>query len=182
MFARISRALDAITAFSLWLAALALALTCLLILAEIGLRNFANTTTGISVEYSAYLLVFMVFAALAHTQRSGTMIYMEIAYDRYPAGMRRFLNALRWTVGLVFGVLAIWHLWHFTARTCALGQVSMFPSRTQLCAPQAVMVLGMAFLTLEFLRGTVVAWRNLALGIDPGADAADDAAAQKDVF
>lgn len=166
MFERLSRALDALTSFALLLAAVALAATCLLILFEIGLRNFWNATTGISVEYSAYLLVFMVFAALAHTQRSGTMIYMELGYDRYPAKLRRVLNAFRWTVGVAFGAVVIWQLWHFTSRTCSLGQVSMFPSRTPLCGPQAIMIVGMAVLTLEFLRGAIVAWRNLFLGIE----------------
>lgn len=168
----LNRALDKATTLALWLASVALVACCVLIASEVVLRNAFDATTGLSVEYSIYLLVFLVFAGLAEAQRSGAMIYMEITYDRFPPKVRSFLNALRWSLGLAYGTAATWYLFHFASRTCDLEQVSMFPSRTPLCIPQFVMVLGVALLTLIWLRGAIVGWYDFFTHEQsPGGDA-----------
>lgn len=169
MLRTLDRVMAAASGIAVAAGAISLAAACILILLEVVLRNFFGTTTGVSVEYSTYFFVFLTFAALARTQASGSMIYMEIGYDNYPRRLQRPLNALRWTLGLVFGVVATYYLYTFTARTCSLGQVSMFPSRTPLCWPQSVLVAGMGFLTLEYLRGTIVAWHDLFAGSNDAA-------------
>lgn len=167
MLRLIVRVLDAVNSLTIWLGALSLIACCLLILTEIVLRGLFRTTTGIHVEYSIYLFIFLVFAALARAQSSGAMIYVELGYDHYPPRIRGLLDTFRWTLGLAFCATATYYLWHFTRRTCELGQLSMFSSQTPLCWPQSIMVAGMVFLTLEYVRGSTAAWWRLLTGRVP---------------
>jgi TRAP-type transport system small permease protein len=156
--------LDVVSVMAARFASVALAGACLLVLVEIVLRNIFNMTSTISVEYSIYLLVFLTFMALMHTERTGSMIYMEIVYERFPAPVRAYVNALRYTIALGYGLVATWYVFRFTAQTCSLEQISLYPSRTPLCFPQSVMVIGIGLLTVEWLRNTIIAWRNAVTG------------------
>lgn len=162
MLDRIDRLTTLITRCAAAVGAMAIVAICVLIMIELVLRNLFGRTTGLSVEFSTYLFVLLVFAALARAQNTGTMIYLAVGYDRYPPRLRQLLDALRGSLGVAFGLVATYHIYLFTERTCALGQVSMFPSRTPLCGPQAIMVGGFALLTLEYLRGAIMAWRAVA--------------------
>lgn len=160
----LNKALDVTAIAAAWLASLALVAACGLVLLEIVLRNLFSMSSAISVEYSIYLLVFLTFMALMQTQRAGSMIYMEITYERFPLGLQAYVNALRYTVALAYGLIAIWFVFKFTANTCSFNQISMYPSRTPLCIPQSVMVAGITLLTVEWLRGTVAAWHGALTG------------------
>lgn len=154
---RLGKLVDQLGRLANALAALALISLVLLILLEIAFRNAMIPTMGLGTEYSIYLFVFLVFVALAPTQKSGEMIYMEIFFDRTTPLLRSILDLLRWALGSAYGLLVSWEIWRFVGRTCELGQVSMFQSRTPLCGPQAAMTGGVMLLTLVFLFGTIAA-------------------------
>ncbi len=158
---QLSAILDLTSKVAVWLSAGALVCAGLLIVIEITLRNVFQTTSFISVEYSTYLFVFMIFMALAQTQRSGSMIYMELIYDKTPPKLRMLLDVFRHLVALGYGLFALWFVSKFVFNTCSLNQLSLDATRTPLCIPQSVMVIGLFFFLLELIRGLARALQSL---------------------
>jgi TRAP-type C4-dicarboxylate transport system permease small subunit len=162
--------LDAVAQVSARLAGVALFVIVALIAYEIVLRNLFQTSSGFSTEYSAYLLVVLVFLALPETQRSGGMIYMEFVYDALPARIRGVANRLRYVIALCYSLVLTYYVADFTASTCSLNQRSLYATQTPLCIPQSFMVIGLVLLSLELLRGTFHAFRRpIADRSDPGS-------------
>jgi TRAP-type C4-dicarboxylate transport system permease small subunit len=153
-----NRWLDLLARLSAGAAALSLYLVTALILYEILLRNVFHTSSGFSTEYSAYLLVFLVFFALPQTQRTGGMIYMEIVFDALPAKARRSVDVMRHVISLIYSAVVTFYIFTFTSSTCSLNQLSLYTTQTPLCIPQSFMVVGMVLLTVELLRGTIMAF------------------------
>lgn len=143
------------------LAAIAVVLSVLLVLAEIVARWVFNGSTLISVEYSSYLLIVTTFLGLAYTQRTGQMIQVDVVYGALSPRRKAWADALRHSVALVYGAIAVWYVADFTWRSYTLGQVAPTLTRTPLYLPQLFMVIGMALLALEWLRGTVAAWARV---------------------
>ncbi|KFL29570.1 hypothetical protein JP75_20245 [Devosia riboflavina] len=117
-----------------------------------------------TVEYTGYLLIGIIFFALMQTQRSNGMIYMELVYDRFGGRLRAWVDVLRFATSTCYGVIVTWYVFEYAENTCALGQISSYPSRTLLCYPQSIMVLGLVLLTLEWVRGGI---RALAIALSP---------------
>ncbi|MBX3576164.1 MAG: TRAP transporter small permease [Rhizobiaceae bacterium] len=157
----IERLLDTVARWSVRVSSLALYVITAMIAYEIVLRNLFNTSSGFSTEYSAYLLVFLVFFALPETQRTGAMIYMEFVYDRLPPRIGRAANIFRYMLSLAYAAAITYYVFDFTSSTCSLGQKSLYATQTPLCVPQSVMVVGLALFTVELLRGTINAFRHM---------------------
>ena len=140
-------------------------LACFMLVSiEVVLRSTIGISTNISVEYSIYLFIILVFMSFAKAQSSGSMIYVEIGYDAYPMKARLYLNLFRWILGLVYCAVVTVYLVDFTTGTCRLGQLSMYGTDTPLCWPQSILVVGMAIITLRFLVGAFQAIGDLARG------------------
>ena len=136
----------------------------LLVSIEVVLRSTIGISTGISVEYSIYLFIILVFMSFARAQSSGSMIYVEIGYNSYPMKVRLYLNLFRWVLGLIYCAVVTAYLVHFTAGTCRLGQLSMYGSDTPLCWPQSILAVGMTIVSLRFLIGAIQAVVDVVRG------------------
>lgn len=158
--------LDRVACLSARVSSSALYAITVLICFEVVLRNVLNTSSGFSTEYSAYLMVVLVFLALPEAQRAGAMIYMEFVYDNLPQKLRRIANISRYTISLIYAAVVTYYATNFTASTCILNQKSLYSTQTPLCVPQSFMVLGLALITLELLRGTIKALRTKLSGED----------------
>ena len=164
------RVFDAIEVATDAIGALSLIACCIFILVEISLRAFFGLSTGVSVEYSGYLFLFLVFFGLSGAQQSGAMIHVGLLFDRIPRGRRYWLDLVRWGIGLIYCCVVTYLLAKYTLRTCELGQMSMFGSQTPLCAPQSVMVFGMSVLAMRFLVNTLLLLLSGRANYEPQAD------------
>lgn len=164
MTQKIARFLDWFETATVAIGVVALIACFLLVSIEVILRSTVGISTGISVEYSIYLFIFLVFMSFARAQSSGLMIYVQIGYDSYPMKAKLYLNLFRWILGLIYSAVVTVYLVHFTAGTCRLGQLSMYGTDTPLCWPQSILVVGMANITLRFLIGAIQAGVNVIRG------------------
>ncbi len=142
------------------LAAAGVVLSTVLVLAEVVARSAFHTSTLISVEFSSYLLIVVTFLGLAYTQKSGQMIHVDVLFGALSPRKRAWADALRHTVMLAYAGIALRYVGEFTWRSYSLDQVSSTLLRTPQYIPQLFMVIGLALLTAELVRGTFVAWRR----------------------
>jgi len=143
---RISLALDRIGRS---LAALCCAVMFLLVIGDILLRN-VGVTFPWSIEYSGFLMAFIVFLPLAGvTRRREHMaadFFLNSIGGRVESSSRRALIPL---ANLIFAGVLLYLGWAMMLTSYADGVNSMGPLRTPIWIPQVVMVIGLAALTFS---------------------------------
>lgn len=135
--------------------ALAIAVTTLIVCAEVVLRTGFGISTLISAEYAGYLLVTTVYLGLAWTFRSGGFIRVELLHSLIAGRLAALVNTL--IAGFAAATLMVytWYIFGFVATTQASGATSIYVTRTPLWIPMAVMPIGSALLTWAMLAAAV---------------------------
>ncbi|MEQ8717996.1 MAG: TRAP transporter small permease [Acidimicrobiales bacterium] len=152
-----------------WISGLMILLMMGLVVAEVVLRKYFNTTLKGTIEYSEILLVFIVFGAIAHAQQIGGHVKTELVTSRLPPRIGGYVRA----VGLVIvAALLIW----MTQATLARGLDSMESGESRVGVKEVpiwparlAIPVGLFFLALETL---FTAWDALrvAHGHEPPSD------------
>ena len=111
-----------------WLLALAMALLCIITMANVVVRYFTNFSFAFTEEISVSLLVFMTLIGAAAAFRSGSHIHVTFLIDRLPAAGRRAIRVfVLGASGAMFGVLAwygariAWDDYRYEVTSPALG-------------------------------------------------------------
>jgi TRAP-type C4-dicarboxylate transport system permease small subunit len=147
-----------VLAFGYIAAAAVLAMT-LLVTVDVLIRFLFGGSTRMAVEFSAYLLVVIVFFGLAYTQREKGHISIDFFIAMMPAGLRRIADL---TGLLIFLLLAIYlghRTWGAMMTSYRFGSTSRTGVDVILWPFQAVIPAGLfllaLFLALQFARAIV---------------------------
>ena len=111
-----------------WLLALAMALLCIITMANVVVRYFTNFSFAFTEEISVSLLVFMTLIGAASAFRSGSHISVTLVIDRLPAAARRAVRVFALGASCcMFAVLAwygarmAWDDYRYEVTSPALG-------------------------------------------------------------
>jgi TRAP-type C4-dicarboxylate transport system permease small subunit len=128
---------------------LAILLMAFLITFEIISRALLKKSTLVSDEFSAYLLVMVIFLSLAHCMRSEAMLRVEFIFDRVSKNVQLWLKLFSASIGILFMVILTYECWMFVLESYELGYKSIMPSGIDLWIPQLVMPVGCFLLLIE---------------------------------
>lgn len=148
----IFRGLDRVNGYSNFLAMASLGAMSALIIVEVFLRLFFNTSTLIAEEWSSYLLIYLVFFGLANAFKLDAFITVDIVYNRLSQRLREKLRLYSIFLGIVFIVIFDYELIIFVFSTYQKHVKSVSFSETPLVIPQIAMPIGITFLGLQLLR------------------------------
>ena len=157
-----ARPFNILERMSLWLSSFCLVGMVLLMLLEVVLRSFFNSTTENSDELVGYLLVGVSFLSLALCQSRGAFHSVEMVQMRLgPRG--RAVSALVFDT-LSFGYIALtnWYFLQFVMSSYRREAMASTALATPLWIPETVMVVGATMLLLVLGKAVVDDVRKLA--------------------
>ena len=148
---RLDRALGGLVAAANAVSAAFVLLLMVLVVADITGRYVFNSPVPMAYEVGSFMLVFIVFLALASTQRAGAHIRVEFLTLRLPPRARACLDILAYGLGLMVYVTILWRgfgwawtSWQVGDYVAGLINIPRYPS-------QFVVPLGAAILCLQFV-------------------------------
>lgn len=143
--------------FSTWgayLSSVLLISLVLMILCEIFLRSFLDTSTMIADEYSGYLYLASIFLGLAYTFKEEGHIRINLLTSKLSKKTNRFVDIFASFVTILVLLFVLYRTILFTYDSYSLEMVSEMVSETPLYLTQIVMPLGIIlfiFAVLSFL-------------------------------
>ncbi len=122
-----------------------------LVITEVILRTFFDSTIYISEEYTAYFLVAISFFSLAYTLKDKGHIRVNFLFKLVKGTTGRYLiDIYSFTAGfLIFAVITV-VTFHFFLDSIITGSQSLQITRTYLAIPQSTIPLGSLIITLQF--------------------------------
>ena len=122
-----------------------------LILIEIAVRTLSGRSTFITEEYSAYLLVCFVFLGMSYTLREDGHIRVNLVLSRLKAPWRDVAELCCAVLGFFAFAYLTWYVTILFLDSLSTGVTSMHVSKTPLCIPRAIPVIGSLMMALQFL-------------------------------
>ena len=148
---RLDRALGWLVGAANAVSAAFVLLLMILVVADITGRYVFNSPVPMAYEFGSFMLVFIVFLALASTQRAGAHIRVEFVTLRLPPRARACLDILAYGLGILVYATILWRGfgWAWTSwlvgdYVAGLINIPRYPS-------QFVVPLGAAVLCLQFI-------------------------------
>ncbi|MEJ5347246.1 MAG: TRAP transporter small permease [Desulfosoma sp.] len=139
------------------ISSVAMILIVLLILLEVFLRSFLNTSTMIADEYSAYLYVVLVFFGLGYTLGTDGHIRVKVILSRLRGRSQSLLDLWAAVAALALTGFALWYSILLVREAYSLEMVSETPSQTPMWIPQAAIPIGLILFLVPLLAHGVVA-------------------------
>lgn len=164
----ILRWIDTLTYGCLLAAALCLTAIFVLILAEVGARNFAGTSLDFSWDYAAYMMGALFMLAAGSALRSGAHVRVTVLLELLPPSGQRWLNLAACLAGLVVAALLLWSIGSMAWLSLERGTTSATVITTPLWLPQAVMTFGAFVFFLQMLAQAL----RVSIGYPLSADEA----------
>lgn len=154
------RALDSVCRAFSWVSGALTLVLMLLVVAEVVMRDFFDSTLGGTLEISEVLLVFVVFTGVAYAQQVGDHVSTDLVTSRMP----RQAAAIVRTTGLAIAAgVILWLAWVSLGRgldAMAAGE-SRFGLRSVPVWPARLVIpLGALLLGLQTLMSASDAWRG----------------------
>ena len=148
---------------SLWgayLSSILLVSLVLLILTEIFIRYFFNTSTLIADEYSGYLFLASVFLGLSYTFKENAHIRINILTSRISEKSNKFIDIFAGSITIVVLLFALYRTILFTFDSYEMEMLSESVSQTPLYLTQLVMPLGLSLFILSVLIFVIKGLKN----------------------
>lgn len=162
----LTRFIDRLNLVAAVVAALAAALLALLLIVEVITTSAFAWSQPWAIEFSTYLLAFVLFCGTGWTLRSGGHIRVAAVTQALPPALRRLMDLAASVFGLgVTGFIAV-AMVSQAIRTAEIGSRSFYPLATPLIIPQGLLAAGFVLLALAFLARVLRALVN-----DPVEDA-----------
>jgi TRAP-type C4-dicarboxylate transport system permease small subunit len=131
-------------------AALSAAALALILIAEVILTSFFESSQPWAVEYSIYLQAFVLFCGSGWALRQGGHIRVAILLHAVPPPAARLLDMAGTTFAIGVIGFAAHALWQQLIRTFEFGSTSFYPMATPIWIPQGLLTLGVTLLLLAF--------------------------------
>ena len=148
---------------SLWgayLSSILLVSLVLLILTEIFIRYFFNTSTLIADEYSGYLFLASVFLGLSYTFKENAHIRINILTSRMSEKSNKFIDIFAGSITIFVLLFALYRTILFTFDSYEMEMLSESVSQTPLYLTQLVMPLGLSLFILSVLIFVIKGLKN----------------------
>ncbi len=133
----------------------------LLVTYEVVLRYVFRKAPMIADEFSAYILVTLVFIGLAYTMQTKTHVRVEAVTNLLPPKVRNWVRLFTLLVFLAYAIVLLPQGWALVLRSRKWGLVSETHLLTPEWIPQLVVPLGLALLILYLLLEVARAVRTV---------------------
>lgn len=145
------RLVDRVSAAAAAVAVVFLAAMAAIMLAEIFVRYFLNSTLQFSWEFASYLMSSVFFLGSAYTLRTSGHIRMSIVSETVPERVGLALDFLCTLAGIAITLLIAAALVDLAWQSYLRGVTSPTPTQTVLAIPQAGPALGACLLCLQMV-------------------------------
>lgn len=125
------------------------------------LRFFFNKPLIFAEEYSAYLLIALVYLGLAYTARVEGHIRTDVVYRQFTKTVRDGLDVVTSILLLVVGGVYFWYCLDLFFENIETHAVGIGLLRTPLWIPQTALVIGLPILGLELAAQAVKKFTDL---------------------
>ena len=165
---------DAVARLCGWiLVVMAITITLDIIIREMRTVGWLSFNWQFVAEWSAFLVIFMVFAGLAHTLRAGGHITVNLLFDRLPFRLQRALALMN---ALIAGSVLVYMayrgvLWMMLSYKRGITSTSVI--KTPLWIPNSFVVFGLVLFAVAVLFFIVRQVRELATGEETASDSDD---------
>lgn len=151
LFAVLVNSINRLSDAGATLSALIFCAMVLLILAEVLLRNFMGSSTEVSGEYSGYALAAMIYLGMGFSFREDAHIRITFLRERLGAMSAFVLEIGCLVFVMILSGLSCVFIWDLVLTSKARNLTAYTPAETPLYIPQAIILVGMALLTLQIL-------------------------------
>ena len=124
----------------------------LIIVVFVVARAFFNVNWMFVEEYTGYGMVLLTSFSFAYALRRGAHVKVTAISDNVPQNIQRPLRIAADLVGFIVAAYLTWHGIQWLMHGIEGGQRSWFPSRTLLWPVYALIPVGLAALSIEFLN------------------------------
>lgn len=135
------RALDALYHWAGVLAACALALTCVVMLVQVAMREAGLLFRGAD-DIVAWLCAAAAFLALGHTFRRGELVRMMLAIEHLDARKRWWAEVFSLTVAVLFVGFMVYSVVGFVYESWKFNEVAQGLIRIPIWIPQLSFIVG----------------------------------------
>jgi TRAP-type C4-dicarboxylate transport system permease small subunit len=123
----------------------------LIVAADVFSRNVFVGPGLNATEYSAYMLVFIVYSGAAYSFSSGGFIRVELLRQLLPRKQRDILEIVLLIIALIYVVVLSFYFWKMIILSYTSGARSNDLSQWPLHWPQSIMGVGTIILILQLL-------------------------------
>lgn len=148
---KLINAFDSLQNLGAFLASLMIVLLVLLVLSEIILRSFFNSSTMIADEYSGYLYLAIIFLALGYAFKEEAHIRITIITTRLSKSSLRIVDVVASILALLILGFTLYRTILFTYDSYALDMLSESVSQTPLYLTQIAMPIGIVLFILAVI-------------------------------
>jgi TRAP-type C4-dicarboxylate transport system permease small subunit len=156
---RTRRALDRLYAASGALAALALAGTCVVMLAQVAGRELGWLFRGAD-DITAWLCAAAAFLALGHTFRRGELVRMTLAIDRLAPPARWKAEVFSLAVAALVGAYMVYAVTRFVYESWKFNEVAQGMIQVPIWIPQIGFAVGVAIFFIAIVDELVAVLRR----------------------
>ena len=156
---RVRRALDALYLASGALAAIALAGTCVVMLAQVAGREFGVLLRGAD-DITAWLCAAAAFLALGHTFRRGELVRMTLAIDRLPPAARWNAEVFSLSVATAVAGYMVYAVTRFVYESWKFNEVAQGMLSAPIWIPQLGFAVGVAIFFVAIVDEFVAVLRR----------------------
>jgi TRAP-type C4-dicarboxylate transport system permease small subunit len=142
---------DALALFGLSTAIVAIAAIVVVILTEIALRLFSNTSLQITEEVVGYLVSMATLSAMGSAFRQGQMIRVAALQSILSRRLNRLLEGALLLLAFASILVLLRYVWRSLVQFADRGSVSNGLIPIPLWIPEATVVLGLGLLALILL-------------------------------
>ena len=150
--------IDRISFYGAIVAGILVCIICGMILVEIVLRSFLNTTMYIADEYAGYAMALISFLGLGYTLSQNGHIRMTFIHKALKEKGRGIIDLFAYLVGVLVSFYIVVVTWKYFFASAVDGSRSMQISQTPLAIPQFFVFLGSVMLALQFISETCKAY------------------------
>jgi TRAP-type C4-dicarboxylate transport system permease small subunit len=147
------------------IAAIALIVWGFVIVVFVTARSVFNVNWMFVEEYSGYCMVLLVSFSLAFALRRGGHIRVAVVTKLASDRVQKFLKTFADIIGLIVTVYLTKHGVQWFLHGLEGGARSWFPSRTLMWPVYALIPIGLAALSLEFVQQLVADIREMRQGV-----------------
>lgn len=148
----LGRGLDILERGLMVLAVVAILLTSVLVMAEIGAREFLPFHVPDAVIIVAALMVFSISFALAHAMAVNAHIAVDLFYQHFPAWLQKLCDVIGLLTGLGFSFAMVYWSWFDVAKLFRRGSYYYGELQIPEWPVNAALLLGFTALSLRLVH------------------------------
>ena len=148
---KLIKLLDSLQNLGAYISSFLVVLLVLLVLSEITLRSFFDSSTMLADEYSGYLYLAIIFLALGYAFKEGAHIRITIITTRLSQAKVKVIDIVASILSIAILIFTIYRTALFAYDAYELDMLSEAVSQTPLYLTQIVMPVGAVLFMLSII-------------------------------